>query len=431
MANRNKPLSVEAYRRKQADAALARHVDWRNWPQSKQVDYLFSFGSPHALYEELGVDSALAQLYAACVVNCARAEQVNIRTALRALATKRTGLLHRPELAPNVAAITGRYARRVREIADWKPRSTNVFRQLASLVRHLFDRYANAPDWLIESWTRPVLAEDGVNLPDLTLHLGQGHSLRSFPRLPVPVGKQLERGMREAPAGCTFREALRYAQLAARDALAWWGVVMESRLGRAALVDDAFWLSVVDFFVASPMVDPLHFGPVCDWIHAKRSMGTGSEPAQPGFTLKGRSMAAVLAQAGQWRSGQDRMRRQSGGASQAGSSSWAGLPVADFQAGPVRIEQLTTAEQLQNEGNAQHNCVATYLQSCRLGRCGIFSLTVDGTRGLTIEVTANRTVVQVRGKYNRLMTMQERAWITQWLSEVRLVLSKYVGVAWE
>ncbi|HEX8656677.1 MAG TPA: PcfJ domain-containing protein [Hymenobacter sp.] len=429
MANRNKPLSAEAYRWKEAGVALSRHVDWRNWPQSKQVEYMFSFGSPHALYEALGVGSALAQLYAACVVGRTGAEQGNVLGALRALATKRTGLLHRPELAPNVGALTSRYAKRVREIADWKPKSSNVFRQLASLVRHLFDRYGNAPDWLIESWTRPTLAEDGVNLPDLTLHLGQGHSLRSFPRLPVPISKRLEHGMREAPAGCTFREALRYAQLAARDALAWWGVVMESRLGRAALVDDAFWLSVVDFFVASPMVDPRHFGPVCDWIHQKRSVGIGPEPAQPGFTLKGRSMASVLAQAEQWHHGQARVRRQSGGANQAANSSWVGLPVDNFLAGPVRIEQLTTAAQLQDEGNAQRNCVATYLQSCLAGRCGIFSLTVDGTRGLTIEVTANRTVVQVRGKYNRWMTAQEHAWIIQWLNQARLVLSKHVGFA--
>ncbi|MBF9224241.1 PcfJ domain-containing protein [Hymenobacter ruricola] len=430
MANRNKPLSAEAYRWKQAGAALSRHVDWRNWPQSKQVEYMFSFGSPHALYEALGVDSALAQLYAACVANCTGPEQGSVMGALRALAAKRTGLLHRPELALNVAALASRYARRVREVADWKPRSNNVFRQLASLVRHLFDRYGNAPDWLIESWTRPTLAEDGVSLPDLTLHLGQGHSLRSFPRLPVPISKRLEHGMREAPAGCTFREALRYAQLAARNALDWWGVVMESRLGRAALVDDAFWLSVVDFFVAAPMVDPCHFGPVCDWIHQKRSVGIGPEPAQPGFTLRGRGMASVLAQAEQWHRGQARGHRQSGGAGPA-DSSWPGLPVNDFRAGPVRIEQLTTSAQLQDEGNAQRNCVATYLQSCRLGRCGIFSLTVDGTRGLTIEVTANRTVVQVRGKYNRWMTPQEHAWLIQWLSQARLVLSKHVGIDWQ
>jgi hypothetical protein len=433
MANRNKPISAEAYRWQQAGVALAQHKSWRNWPQPKQVEFMLSYGSPHMLYESLGAHSELSQLYAACMVsgNRAAANENHIKAALRALATKRTQLLHRPELAHSVAALAQRYGKRVRDMADWKPKSNNAFRQLTGLVRHVFDRYGNTPDWVIDAWTRPSLVEDGVNLADLTLHLGQGHSLRSFPRLPLPVSKRLEHGMREAPAGCTFREALRYGQLAARGALAWWSVVMESRLGRGRLVDDAFWLSVVDFFAAAPMVDPRHFGPVCDWIHQKRSVGIGAEPAQPGFTLKGRSMASVLAHSEQWHRTQARGRRQSGGVSLPAGISWEGLPVDDFHEGPVRIEQLTTHEQLQNEGNAQHNCVATYLQSCRQGRCGIFSLTVDGTRGLTIEVTANRTVVQVRGKYNRWMTPQEHAYIIRWLSQARLVLSKHVGVDWE
>ena len=425
MANRNKPLSAEARRWQQAGVALSRHIDWRKWPLSRQIDFIFSFTSPHQLYEAVGVDSLLSQLYAGCVAVLPAEVRPAIRTALQALATKRIGVLHRPELGMAVAALTKRYPARVREVADWNPKSSNVYRQLMSLVQHLFDRYGNTPSWLIESWTRPTLVEDGVNLPDLTLHLGQGNSLRSFPGLPVSLGKRLEHGMRQAPAGCTFREALRYAQLAARDALAWWGVVMESRLGREPLVDDDFWLSVVDFFLATPMVDPHHFGPVCDWIEQKRSLGTGAEPAQPGFSLKGRSMASVLAQTEAWHYGLNRMRRQAGGVLPDASISWPGLPVPDYEAGNVRIVQLTTYGQLMNEGQALHHCVATYLSSCRRGRCAIFSLTVAGRHSLTLEVEANRTVVQVRGKHNRWMTDAEEICIKLWLDQARLVMSKY------
>ena len=426
MANRNKPIPAAVLRWQEAGAVLAQHIDWRKWPQWRQIDFMFSFGSPHALYQAVGVNSELAQLYAACVVGRSYAEGQNAHAALKALARKRTGLLHRQELILAVVALAERYARQVRELADWTPKSSNVYKQLTSLVRHLFDRYGNIPDWLIDAWTRPVLVEDGVNLPDLTLHLGQGQSLRSFRGLPVRLSKRLEHGMRQAPAGCTFREALRYAQLAARDALDWWGVVMESRLGRAPLLDDEFWLSVVDFFVAAPMVDPRHFGPVCDWIHQKRSVGIGAEPAQPGFSLKRRSMASVLAQTEQWHQGQARQRRQSGVLAAAPNTRWMGLPVADFAVGSVRIEQLTTFGQLQDESQALHHCVATYFNSCRQGRCGIFSLTVDGARALTLEVTADRTVVQVRGKHNRWMTPAELHCIHQWLDAARLVLSKHV-----
>jgi len=426
MANRNKPIPAAVLRWQEAGAVLAQHIDWRKWPQTRQIDYMFSFPSPSALYHAVGVNSAPAQLYAACVVGRSYGESQSVYAALKALARKRTGLLQRQELVLAVAALAERYARQVRELASWNAKSNNVYRQLTSLVRHLFDRYGNTPEWLINAWTGTALVQDGVNLPDLTLHLGEGHSLRSFPGLPVRLSKRLEHGMRQAPAGCTFREALRYAQLAARDALDWWGVVMESRLGRAPLLDDEFWLTVVDFFVATPMVDPRHFGPVCDWIHQKRSVGIGDEPAQPGFTLKGRTMASVLAQTEQWHRTLGQQRRHSGGTATAPGTSWTGLPVADFADGPVRIEQLTTFGQLVDEGQALHHCVATYLGSCRQGRCGIFSMTVEGARVLTLEVAADRTVVQVRGKYNRWMTQAERAWITKWLDQARLVLSKHV-----
>jgi hypothetical protein len=431
MANRNKPVSAETRRWQEAGAALSRHIDWRKWPLSRQIDFIFSFASPHQLYEAVGADSVLSQLYAICVAVLPAEVRPTVRLALQALATKRIGVLHRPELGMAVAALAERYTQRVREVTDWKPKSSNVYRQLTGLVQHLFDRYGNTPEWLIESWTRPTLVEDGVNLPDLTIHLGKGQSLRSFPGLPVALNKRLEHGMRQAPAGCTFREALRYAQLAARNALAWWGVVMESRLGRAPLVDDDFWLGVVDFFLATPMVDPRHFGPVCDWIHQKRSVGIGTELAQPGFSLKGRSMASVLAQTEAWHRGLTRQRRQSGEVVMPANTRWSGLLVANFMAGRVRIEQLTSYEQLVDEGRAMHHCVASYLQSCRKGHCGIFSFTVDGVRALTLEVTADRTVVQVRGKFNRWMSKKEHAWITQWLDQSRLVLSKHAGIDWQ
>ncbi|MBD2721963.1 PcfJ domain-containing protein [Hymenobacter armeniacus] len=389
---------------------------------------MFSFTSPRELYEALGVNAELSHLYAACVLGRPVAAQHSIRKALQLLATKRVAVLHRPELGPAVAALAERYQQRVRDIADWKPKSSNAFRQLVSLVQHLFDQYGNLPAWLLNTWTQTALVEDGVNLPDLTLHVGWGRSLRSFPGLPVKLSKRLEHGMREAPAGCTFREALRYAQLAARDALEWWGVVMESRLGRAPLLDDAFWLGVVDFFIATPMVDPRHLGPVCDWIHQKRSVGIGPEPPQPGFSLKGRSMVSVLAQTERWHQADVRQRRQSGDAEPDVNHRWAGLPVADFVAGSVRIEQLFTYGQLVAEGRALHHCVATYLHSCRQGRCGIFSLTVDGARALTLEVDSGRKVVQVRGKHNRWMTAAERDWINQWLDQARLVLSRHVHI---
>lgn len=207
-------------------------------------------------------------------------------------------------------------------------------------------------------------------------------------------------------------------------------MVLESRLGRAIEPDDDFWLGVLDFFQAAPMVDPWQFGLVCDWIAFRRHVGTPAEPAQPGFSLRGRHLAAVLAQTARWHQQLEQAQRHAGLLAVPLHTAWLGLPVPDFsssdEAGRVRITQLCTFGQLLAEGRALHHCVASYVQSCQRGRCGIFSLTFDGARAITLEVNAQRVIVQARGRHNRPLAADERHWVGRWLDEAKLVLSKYV-----
>jgi hypothetical protein len=428
MSNRNKALSLKAVVAQRATAALTGYINWRKWSPARQIDYVFSGVSEAELHASIGANTVLAQLHKSCVANRKGTYQTQARHFLLALAAKRTDLLQRPETIQAVGMLAEHYRHRVRELADWKPKSKNVYAQLKSLVRHLFDQYGDVPAWVINAWDTKHLQRFGVSVPELTLHLGRGKALRHFPGLPVPLTKRLEHEMRQAPAGCTFVEALRYAQLAIRDALAWFGPVLGSRMGREIEPrDDAFWLKVVDFFAAAGMVDAQHFAPVCDWIRQKRSVGIGREPAQPGFSLKGRTMASILAQTEQWHRGLARLRHY--GPNISLTTTWVGLPIADFVGGDegrVRITQLTSYWQLLEEGHAHQHCVASYVQSCLKGRCGIFALTLDGERQLTLEVTRDRILAQARGKYNRSMTADERHWVSHWLGEARLVQSKYV-----
>jgi hypothetical protein len=425
MSNRNKPISACDAQTQAAVAVLSQHVNWRKWPLLWQVEFLFTTEFRTDFYEELDPGSMLVQLYEHCVAGRSVTERVHSRIFLVALAAKRTALLERPDMASALGILCTHYRYRLRELADWTPHRKNVHFQLESLVRHLFDQYGDVPPWVIGAWTSTRTASLGLNLAELTVHLGRGRSLRSFPGLPVPLTKRLEHEMRQAPAACTILEALRYAQLAGREALDWFGVVLDSRLGRNVVsADEVFWLSVVDFFRAAPMVDPRQFGPVCDWIHQKRSIGIGTEPPQPGFSLKGRTMDSVLAQADTW---QRQLRRDSKSALPF-TTSWEGLPVADFvdpDDNRVRITQLVNFGQLVQEGRALRHCVASYVKSCRSGRCGIFALTVEGLPTLTLEVNLNRMVVQIRGLQNRRIADKERIWVNRWLREARLVLSQY------
>ncbi|TYZ14389.1 hypothetical protein FY528_01275 [Hymenobacter lutimineralis] len=432
MANRHKPLSHEAWQAEQAVIVLAaaRRLYWRKWPLRQQVEYLFNQGGPlTAVQAQLGTDCVLLPFYEACILNQPEEVSQRQRKVLLALADQRSELLWRPELCQALAAIGKHYPQRRRELADWKPRSRNPFRQLESLVRHLFDQYGDVPAWVLNSWMAGRLYE-GIDIPRLTLHLGQGLALRKFQGLPLTLTRKLEHHLRQAPANCTFLEALRYAQLADRNALSWLGPVLDSRLGREIGRDDSFWLTVVDFFRAAPAVDRWRFGPVCDWIHQKRSVGLPLEPPQPGFTLKGRSMASVLHQTEQWHRQVARLPPiPEEGVDITAATTWEPLAVADFNGGgpgKVQITQLRTYRDLLREGWAQRHCVSTYVQACVRGRCGIFSLTVGGVRALTLEVLANRTIVQARGVFNRRMNDEELSWVQRWANENRLLVPKHL-----
>ncbi|UOQ68502.1 PcfJ domain-containing protein [Hymenobacter volaticus] len=79
-----------------------------------------------------------------------------------------------------------------------------------------------------------------------------------------------------------------------------------------------------------------------------------------------------------------------------------------------------------DEGRTLRHCVASYFDSCRRGRSAIFSLTLNGTRAVTLEVQANRTIVQARGLFNRRPNDEEGAWIQRWAADNRLLIPKHL-----
>jgi hypothetical protein len=72
---------------------------------------------------------------------------------------------------------------------------------------------------------------------------------------------------------------------------------------------------------------------------------------------------------------------------------------------PYKIIPLTTAQQLQEESEAMHHCVVTYIESCIYGEIRIFSVRekAKGQRIATVELavcSGNWEVMQLKGKCN-------------------------------
>ena len=212
---------------------------------------------------------------------------------------------------------------------------------------------------------------------------------------------------------------------------------------------DEFWLSVFRFFAANPMLDPSHHGPIVDFLRhqkfepsvpnpiADRPGQPALIPAQPNLSMKGRTPESVLRAMREWH------RSLAQGRAKTVAASWepSGFPgfvnvrsARARTAAPLRIVELLTSSELFEEGQAMRHCVASYAGSCSSGRTSIWSLrkTIETGRVIrlaTIEVSNMRgTIVQVRGRCNRLPSKGELAILQGWSEADGPALSYWMTV---
>ncbi|MGB1256377.1 MAG: PcfJ domain-containing protein [Thiolinea sp.] len=81
--------------------------------------------------------------------------------------------------------------------------------------------------------------------------------------------------------------------------------------------------------------------------------------------------------------------------------------------------ELTTSQQLNDEGEAMEHCVGGYSLSCLDGTSAIFSLRVNGSRKVTIEIDPLcKHLIQVQGKFNAEPDSSIQAMLTAWMKRV-------------
>ncbi len=284
--------------------------------------------------------------------------------------------------------------------------------------------------------------------------MGGGGNLRKADALPFPLTKMAAHHALLAPAGSVPRHGIVWGWARAlgagprlADALVAAGPVQ--RLSDAADAPAAadvlpFWESVVRFLAAhDAMLDPTRVGPVVDYLHHQRFVpadGTGVDgvrvapaPPQPGLSMAGRDLAALVEQTEAWHR---RLARARGGHGLAWPPSGiAGLDRVegtDAHARRFAVVELLDAAALRGEGAAMHHCVFTYARQCQDGRTAIFSLRLDRGHGperlATVEVNVrSRQIVQARGPCNRLVTAADARLLRAWVVQARLRIGRTVG----
>jgi hypothetical protein len=247
-----------------------------------------------------------------------------------------------------------------------------------------------------------------------------------------------------APNDLTCPTALRWGQvlgMGGDERLA--RAILATRLG-SAFEHNEFWQTVIAWFIAHPLLDRVHVGPIIDYLHQQRFIPKCEypapgvrqvlPPAQPNLTMKGRSPESLLRHVEQWH------RRLSNETTYV-VSEWrsAGFTPFEFREGsPTNgterlwtIRELLSSKALIAEGRQLKHCVASYARSCARGQSSIWTLEVaskDGTvKALTIEVrNQQRLLCQARGKLNRLPQDKERSVLRRWAAQAGLTIASYV-----
>jgi PcfJ-like protein len=294
---------------------------------------------------------------------------------------------------------------------EWTPESDNAREQVSSLARHLFARYP-LPAFLDAAWLSG--SSPAAEAPrEWFVHLGRGGKLEAI-QFPLPMTHRAAHFFLLAPEEFTIVAALRYGQIRAlggSESLA--RAVAETFLSELQR-DEPFWLTTIHFLANHPELPLSQVGPVVDYVRTRKAGFGDNDAPEPEFTMKGRTVEALLKRMAEWHDALARLDRK-------GRHHWppSGIAPLDrtekdpFSTGTCRwrIQEITDCLALAEEGRAMRHCVRSYQNACLKGDTSIWSMrvTFSGNRTVrrlvTIQVNNHRrSIVQVRGNCNQTLS---------------------------
>lgn len=331
----------------------------------------------------------------------------------------------------------------LRRPSDFKIKYHNSHRQFSAFLRHLLCQY-ETPLFMDSAWINQK-----VNISQehrWFIDVGNGKNIRKCIGLPLTLTKKMAHQFLLAPKNLSIKQAFRHSQiigLGGNDRIS--KACMETHLGRRFENDD-FWVSVIRFFIANPMLDPRQCGPIIDYVQAQKfdehlTMVEGQmveEIPQPGFSMSRREPEALIRNVEEWHANLNSSRRRS-----YGDAEWDHCIIDDFsleegERGKKNhkiwnIKQLLSAKQLSVEGKSMGHCVSSYAYSCSKYRTTIWSMLLSDRLGLyrnvlTVEVDfQNKHVIQAKGKYNDEPTEQQMKVLNLWAAKEELSVSRYLS----
>jgi hypothetical protein len=349
------------------------------------------------------------------------------KTLTITLFKKESSILSNKDCYPGLVFLVNNRKCWVRNIKSRKIKTNDPFRQMNSLIKHLLDKHNEIPEFVIKyTYQRiPLALTSPIKLFN---HLREGKNISSFKGFPGKLTKVMAKVFYKCDYDFTIEKAYRYSQikgLGGRSEL-----VKEIYNSLNILGDDftkeKFWISLFRLFIANPMMDVALVQPIIEFCRYKvghlNQMG-----AEPDYSLKGKSIRTLIREMNQWHGILS--------SEEVYFIRWEPLPIDDYfyktknDEYTYIFEQILNSRKLNLEGKMMHHCVYTYYSSCLNGNTSIWTLYKTKNnyekKLLTIEVSPNRTILQARGAYNRILTKFEFSLINIWAKNSGLKVSEH------
>lgn len=319
----------------------------------------------------------------------------------------------------------------IRNEKDWKATSYNIEKQKLSYLSHLYVKYP-VPDFLFQTLLSYNDNKFKSNVPLLVewfLLVGQGGSFR-----------------KEAKNYFNKKEAHVYLNAPNNKSGVhnfWWAkcvvagvpesmidILIERLFNHTTIIYNSIYNATYKYYVLffskyGKDIDKDTFTQIIDYISAMRRQGS--------FSMKGRTLSSVIKMSNDWHRTQYKL-------SNGRYVAWEGIDVKDWKCfykdKNWSIKQLKNSTALYKEGQKQRHCVGSYAHSCANGTTFIFTMdscpvmkgvsTECYEKNITIEISNNRSIRQVRGKMNRHIHPQEEYVLRLWAGANGFTASRYL-----
>ena len=358
------------------------------------------------------------------------------------------------------------------DVLNWKFKIGNPYTDFYNLLRYLFDRHSEIPEFLFKIWLSPLFTYNyrwwsgTIEAFGAFVHLSKGSNIRTFryysrnwddrhdyeTTYKLYLINNAAKYFYDAPSEYTFKKAVRWSQFMhltknkqKTDAL------MKTRLIDAfneqfympfSRYYRDFWKRVILFIANSPQIPIKYYWTVIEYIYFIK-FGYYYDDFHPYYNLKGsvpnfdvsgKNPARILEEAlklERWfrknKALQEIIKKN------PENIKFPKMDINDFHKVingldknriEYRIIRLKSKKELINEAKIMKHCVDSYTSASAIGECSIWSLqrvmNNKVERLITIKLNRDKELVEARGYKNRKPMKDEMELIKEWAERENL-----------